>query len=54
LLVFSFLACNAGKVVLNVFDIKSLNEIKECDSLKLSFRSPFWVVCLISVNHLVC
>ncbi|XP_040573069.1 FMRFamide receptor [Lepeophtheirus salmonis] len=53
LLVFSFLICNLGKVVLNIYDIHMLGTIEACSQAQLTFKSPFWVVIMISVNHLL-
>ncbi|XP_059088074.1 FMRFamide receptor-like isoform X2 [Tigriopus californicus] len=53
LLVFSFLFCNLGKLLLNIYDIGSLAKIRTCTEMGLIFRSPQWVISLISVNHLL-
>ena len=38
LLVFSFLFCNLGKLLLNIYDIGSLHKQKRCDEVGLTFR----------------
>ena len=53
LLVFSFLICNLGKLCLNMYDIGSLALLRECETIKLTFRSPIWVKFVISMNHLL-
>jgi hypothetical protein len=38
LLVFSFLFCNLGKLLLNIYDIGSLAKLRECTKVGLIFR----------------
>ena len=53
MIVFFFLFCNLGKLALNIFDLGNLGKLKECEDAGLVFKSPSWVVAMISFNHLL-
>ena len=48
-----FVICNSLRVILNIYDSAVVEDIIECEKQKMGRYPPAWVLCTISVSHLL-
>ena len=48
-----FVICNSLRVILNIYDSAVVEEIIECEKSNMGRYSPAWIMCTISVSHLL-
>ena len=48
-----FVICNSLRVILNIYDSAIVEDIIECEKQKVGRYPPAWILCTISVSHLL-
>ena len=48
-----FVICNSLRVILNIYDSAVVEEIIECEKSNIGRYPPAWIMCTISVSHLL-
>ena len=48
-----FVICNSLRVILNIYDFSVVDHIIECESQMMGRYPPAWILCTISVSHLL-
>ena len=48
-----FVICNSLRVILNIYDSSVVDKIIECEKKKMGRYPPAWILCTISVSHLL-
>lgn len=48
-----FVICNSLRVILNIYDFAVVKDIIECEKQKMGRYPPAWILCTISVSHLL-
>ena len=48
-----FVICNSLRVILNIYDSAVVEDIIECEKQKMGRFPPAWILCTISVSHLL-